>query len=277
MKVLLIVLLALAGLALLGLWLTAPNCRCARARRWKGTLFAHRGLHGEAGVENGLKAFAAACEAGYGIELDVRFSRDGKLVVFHDDDLQRMCGDPRRPEQLTVAELQALPLAQTEERIPTLDEALELVGGRVPLLVEIKSCKSIFALTDATVARLKRYPGEYIVESFNPLSLLRLRRIAPEIIRGQLVASREETAKATGGLQAVALSGLFTNVLSRPDFIAYNIADVSSPAPRLQRHLYRTPMAAWTVRGPQQYRKACRRGDMVIFERIRPNEIENEA
>ena len=257
-------------LALLLLWLTAPNHACARARSWRGQLFAHRGLHDETKAENTLAAFEAACAAGYGIELDVRFSKDGQLVVFHDDDLQRMCGDPRRPEQLTYAELQTLPLKGTGERIPGFDEVLRLVDGRAPLLVEIKSCRAIYALTDAVVARLRAYSGPYIVESFNPLSLLRLRRIAPEIIRGQLVASREDTARETGRLQAVALSGLLTNALSRPDFVAYNIVDVSSPAPRLQRHLYHTPMACWTVRGPTQLKKALKRGDMVIFERIRP-------
>ena len=117
---------------------------------------------------------------------------------------------------------------------------------------------------------VKAYEGPYLVESFNPLCLYRLRRTAPGIIRGQLVASREETAESTGKLQAVALSGLLTNVLSRPDFVAYNIADTTSPAPRLQRRLYRTPMAAWTVRDEAQWKTAQTRGDMIIFERIRP-------
>ena len=117
---------------------------------------------------------------------------------------------------------------------------------------------------------MKRYTGDYVIESFNPLSLLRLRQIAPEILRGQLVASREETAQSTGRLQAVALSGLFTNVLSRPDFIAYNVMDARSPAPRLQRHLYHTTMASWTVRSERQLELALRRGDMVIFEKLRP-------
>ena len=270
MRIVITLLVILAALVLALLALTAPGLKYRRARPWKRSLFAHRGLHDEARPENSLAAFAAACEAGYGIELDVRFTRDGALVVFHDDDLKRMCGDARRPDALTLRELQALRLGGTDERIPTFDEVLELVNGRVPLLVEIKSCKNIFALTDATAARLKRYKGKYLVESFNPLSLLRLRRVAPEMIRGQLVASREETAQATDRLQAVALSGLLTNILSRPDFIAYNIVDVRSPAPRLQRHLYRTPMAAWTVRSEFQLKKALKRGDMVIFERIRP-------
>ena len=262
--------IALALIVLLAAWLTAPGHACFRARRWQGQLFAHRGLHGGDVPENSLPAFAAACEAGYGIELDVRFSKDGSLMVFHDDDLQRMCGDSRRPEQLTVTELQALSLGGTTERIPTFAEVLRLVDGRVPLLVEIKSCQNIYALTDATLDMLKRYTGEYIVESFNPLALLRLRQKAPEIIRGQLVASREDTEKGTSFAKAVALSGLLANVLSRPDFVAYNIADKHSPAPWVQRHVYRTPMAAWTVRDAAQLALARKRGDAVIFEQVRP-------
>lgn len=257
-------------LAFFVLWLTAPGCKCMRARRWRGRLFAHRGLHGPDAAENTLPAFDAACRFGYGIELDVRFSRDGQLIVFHDDTLERMCRDARRPEELSVAELKALPLMPVNGEIPTFDEVLRLIDGRVPLLVEIKNCRRINALTDAVCARLAEYPGEYLIESFNPLCLMRLRRIAPHVLRGQLVASREETAQTTGAALALALSALLTNVLSRPDFVAYNIADEKSPAPHLQRGLYRTPMAAWTVRDETQLALARRRGDMVIFEHLRP-------
>ena len=265
-----ILLLVLLGLALLALWLTAPGWRRGRARHWRGQAFAHRGLHGDGVSENSLEAFEAACRSGYGIELDVRFSRDGQLIVFHDDDLNRMCGDPRRPEELTVAELKALVLEPGGGRIPTFDEALALIDGRVPLLVEIKNGRGLYALTDAVRKRLADYPGEYLVESFNPLALWRLRWTAPEIVRGQLVASLEETEEAAGRFQAVALTGLLTNALSRPDFVAYNIQDDKSPAPWAQRLLYHTPMAAWTVRSEAQLALARKRGEMVIFEKLRP-------
>lgn len=263
---------AIAALVLIAivLFMIAPGTKCTRARAWKGKLFAHRGLHGEGRAENALRAFEAACAAGYGIELDVHFSRDGQLIVFHDDNLVRMCGDSRRPEELTVAELRQLSLQPTGEKIPTFDEVLELVDGRVPLLVEIKNCKNIAALTDAVCARLSRYQGAYLIESFNPLCLMRLKKIAPQVVRGQLVSSREDTAQTTGPALAVALSCLLLNVLSRPDFVAYNIADTKSLAPRLQRALYHTPMAAWTVRDERQLALAAERGDMVIFEHILP-------
>ena len=257
-------------LLLLFLLMTAPSLKRRRARAWRGTLFAHRGLHDETRAENSLAAFEAACRAGCGIELDVRYSKDGRLIVFHDDTLERMCGDKRRPEELTVAELKALPLGNTQDRIPTFDEALALIDGRAPLLVEIKNGRRIKALTADTAARLKRYKGKYLIESFNPLCLFYLRFMAGDVVRGQLVASREETMQTTGAALAIALSGLLLNALSRPDFVAYNIADPRGYAPAVQRRVYRTPMAAWTVRTPEQLALAKKRGDMVIFEKIRP-------
>ena len=257
-------------LILFFLCMTSPSLKRRRARVWKGTLFAHRGLHGDGRAENSLPAFEAACRAGYGIELDVRYSKDNRLIVFHDDTLERMCGDKRRPEELTVEELKELPLGSTQDRIPTFDEVLSLVDGRVPLLVEIKNGRRIKALTAGTVARLKSYGGAYLIESFNPLCLFYLRRMAGDVVRGQLVASREETEQTTGAALAIALSGLLLNVLSRPDFVAYNIADSRGYAPAVQRKLYKTPMAAWTVRDAAQLALAKKRGDMVIFERVRP-------
>ncbi len=252
------------------LFMTAPSVRRGQARVWRGTLFAHRGLHDETRAENSLSAFEAACSAGWGIELDVRYSKDGQLIVFHDDTLERMCGDKRRPEELTVAELKTLPLGNTQDRIPTFDEALDLIDGRVPLLVEIKNGRRIRALTADVAARLRKYDGKYLIESFNPLCLFYLRFMARDVARGQLVASREETEQTTGKALAIALSGLLLNALSRPDFVAYNIADPRGYAPAVQRYLYRTPMAAWTVRDEAQLALAKKRGDMVIFENIDP-------
>ena len=99
--------LALALLAALAVFLIAP-ARAHRANAWRGTAFAHRGLHGDGAEENTLEAFERACCAGYGIELDVQLSRDGEVVVFHDDSLRRMTGDARRVDQLDWAQLRAL-------------------------------------------------------------------------------------------------------------------------------------------------------------------------
>ena len=122
------------------IFLISPSWSAGRAFDFfeKNRYFAHRGLHGDGIPENSLAAFRRACEAGYGIELDVHLTADEKLVVFHDDTLTRMCGTDGTPEEKTLAELQELSLAGTDERIPSFDEVLALVSGRVPLIVELK-------------------------------------------------------------------------------------------------------------------------------------------
>ena len=100
--------------------------------------YAHRGLHGETIPENSLPAFARAVEEGFGIELDVQLSSDGIIMVFHDDTLARMTGAKGKLNEYTCEELQQLHLGDSEETIPTFDQVLEVVGGRIPLLIELK-------------------------------------------------------------------------------------------------------------------------------------------
>ena len=254
-------------------FLTRPCIRRSRMARWRRQRFAHRGLHDlEAGVvENTLQAFEAACRAGYGIELDIQFSRDMQVVVFHDDDLQRLCGDSRRVFDCTLQQLEAFPLAGVKDaRIPTLREVLDLVNGRVPLLIELKSGSRNAQLCQALVEYLKGYRGAYVVESFNPLIVGWFRRHAPEVVRGQLVCPMHNYIAKASRVSALFMSGLMLNCIGRPDFVAY---DANAPrffAPHLQRFLYRTPMAAWTVRDDRLEQVVQSSREMSIFERIRP-------
>ena len=265
MSIWLILLIVLALLT----FLTHPSLRYKKTRRWRGERFAHRGLHDlDAGiVENTLPAFKAAVEHGFGMELDIQFSKDMQVVVFHDDDLQRMCGDPRKVYQLTLAELKALPLAGREDaRIPTFREVLDLVGGRTPLLVELKSGPFNRSLCEALVEHMKDYPGEYIVESFNPLIVTWFRFHARQLVRGQLVGPISDYIPTVGRFPAFVMAGLLLNSLARPDFVAY---DANAPrffSPHFQRFMFRTPLAAWTVRDPGLSALVTRRNEINIFE-----------
>ena len=122
-------------------FLVAPG-RATRAQKapFLCRNYAHRGLHTEDGSvpENSLPAFRAAAEAGYAVEMDVHLTADDRLVVFHDDTLERMCGVQGVIDDFTLAELRALRLGKTDCVIPTFAEALEALGGRVPLLLEVK-------------------------------------------------------------------------------------------------------------------------------------------
>ena len=250
-------------------FLTHPSLNYAKCRRWRGESFAHRGLHdgNKTVVENTLQAFSAACDAGFGMELDIQFSKDMQVVVFHDDDLARLTGVRRDVRELTLDELRALPLAGHDDtRIPTLRELLDTVDGRTPLLIELKSGKDNPKLCQALMDHLRDYRGEYIVESFNPMIVAWFRFHAPNLVRGQLVCPIEGYGKAVSAVTSWLLAGLMINCVARPDFIAYDVSDPRFPAPRLQRALYRTPMAAWTVRDPATAALVRDRGEISIFE-----------
>lgn len=253
----------------LAVFLIAPSPKRSRAEAWRGVPFAHRGLHDGERMENSVEAFEAACEHGFGIELDVQLSKDGQPVVFHDDTLLRMTGDSRRVDEVSLAELQTLSL-NGKGRIPTLDEVLRCVNGRVPLLVEIKNGKRNAELCEKTMSQLRAYGGKYAVESFSPLILNWLKKHTPETIRGQLVGERISYLASTGPILAFILSRLLLNFLARPDFIAYDISAKNFTTPKIQRTFFGTPMAAWTVRDKAAYRECIARGESPIFENFIP-------
>ena len=255
-----------AGLAALPLAMLAPG-RAEKAKKspFQGRNFAHRGLHtpDKRVPENSLAAFGAAAEAGYGMELDVQLSRDGQVVVFHDDDLLRVCGREERVEELTLAELRTLSLCGTEERIPLFSQVLALVHGRTPLIVELKSGKRNRELCEKTLALLRGYSGAYCVESFDPFIVAWFRRSAPDLLRGQLSQPpglyREQPA-----LLRFLLGNTLLNFLSRPQFIAYKIGP--RPLPVRLAELLGAMRVGWTSHAP-----ASEKGrDAVIFEFYSP-------
>ena len=264
--------IALAAL-LLFMFLCHPSLNYKKAAPWRTQRFAHRGLHDAEGgiVENTLPAFRAARDHGYGIELDIQFSKDMQVVVFHDDDLLRLTGDARKVCALTLDELRALALnGQQDARIPTLKEVLQLIDGQVPLLIELKNGKNNAQLCEALMALLGDYSGRYIIESFNPLIVFWFRRHAPQVVRGQLVCPMKEYLPTVNHLGAFCMAGLLLNFLSRPDFVAYDANAMRFFSPHFQRFVFRTPMAGWTVQDDALAALIEKRHEMCIFERIRP-------
>ena len=154
--------------------------------RYKSCYYAHRGLHNGERAENSMSAFKAAVDAGYGIELDIRLSKDGKLVVFHDDTLDRVCGREGKVIDFTADELATFSLCGTSDGVPLFSDVLAMVDGKVPLLVEIKENAGDSSVSIAACKMLKEYKGEFIVESFNPMSLKTVKENMPEVCRGIL-------------------------------------------------------------------------------------------
>ena len=255
---------------LLFLFLIAPSgrkrktCEFFRPHRF----FAHRGLHGDGIPENSLAAFERACAAGYGIELDVHVTRDGKTVVFHDDTLMRMCGVEGSIEDHTLEELRALRLAGTDEGIPTFEEVLSLVGGRVPLIIEEKGTTSDPTVCALTAEALKTYPGDWCIESFNPFYVRYWKKHHPEVVRGILSCRMKGEGFAGSPIKNFLLQNLLLNFLTRPDFLAYEIHGKGNLSFRIARALGGCPVG-WTAKCTEDFALAKDTFYAVIFERTR--------
>lgn len=240
--------------------------------KYSSVRFAHRGLHSDSVAENSMTAFRLAVEKGYGIELDVRLSKDGELVVFHDDTLTRVANFDGLVKDYTVAQLKEMSLSGTADTVPTFREVLELVGGRVPLLVEIKEDAGDKAVSDKTAEVLAGYSGDYIVESFNPLSLANIKKKLPGVRVGILSQNYMKEEKYRKPL-FFALGAMLTNCTCRPSFIAYNGRDARSVALRMIRFIFRPVTFAWTVRSAEDEEKMRALGfDSVIFEGYIPED-----
>jgi glycerophosphoryl diester phosphodiesterase len=248
-------------------WMILPGESDAgqRAPFW-GLNCAHRGLHtaDKSVPENSLAAFTAAVDAGYGIELDIQLSRDGEVVVFHDDTLDRVCGVHGRVDGLDWAELRALPLHQTDQRIPLLAEVLALVDGRTPLIIELKTCKNWRGLCQKAWAILRRYDGDICVESFDPRIVWMFRRHVPGLLRGQLAAPPDAMGR---GIKGVLVGLGLANCIGRPHFIAYR----KGRRPLSVRLAMKFAMRVlWTIRPDDDYDRLEDEHDCLIFEFYRP-------
>lgn len=216
--------------------------------------YAHRGLHGRGVAENSLAAFSAAIASGYGIECDVRLSADGVPHIFHDDRLERLTGVGGRFAALDSATIARLSLHDGSP-IPRLSDALTLIGGRVPLLVELKTgpgpvaplCRAVASVFDSHAVRAA-------VMSFDPrvpVWFAAHRRSTP---RGLVLSRRNHQQRAASRREALDIAR------ARPHFLARDVRDL--PAPR-----FGLPLLGWTARTGAQRACVSRYADQAIFER----------
>ena len=272
MKILLIILVTLL---VLYLFLIAPRMfKKPDRNRLLDVHYAHRGLFDNAtdAPENSLAAIRLAVENGYGIEMDVQLSKDDIPVVFHDATLKRMCGVDGNVWDYTLEELQQFKLATSNETIPTFADVLETVGGKVPLIIEYKLDKvqtKVCELgNELLTAYAKKYDAPYCIESFHPLAVMWYKKNRPDIVRGQLSEEfwRNENQKHRKYL--VILSFLLSNVVSRPDFIAYNHKDYKNLSRRICK-LMGALSVAYTIKSTERYEQVKDQFDLFIFDSCR--------
>ncbi len=256
----------IAAVAVCCIYIFMTFSRAASGAAWmKAYKYAHRGLHNERMPENSLEAFENAIEHGYAIELDVHLSKDGHIVVFHDDMLARMTGASGKIKDYTLAELKQLRLAETLCTIPTLKEALELVDGRVPLLIETKNTGSAGQLEVSLYEMVKEYPGKYALQSFSPFSMRWFKKHAPDVVRGQLSATFSCGADELPKWKRSMLKHLCTNFVCRPHFISYEMEGCCMPVVQRMRKIG-LPLLVWTVRSEENKKRIMENADAVIFE-----------
>lgn len=226
------------------------------------TPIAHRGLWGGNVVENSLTAYKKAVEMGYPIEIDVFITTDNHLVSFHDDNLRRMTGEDGFVFNKTLAELKALRLNQTLERIPTFDEVLEICQGKVPILIEIKNQPNK-QVVDELVARLKSYNGEFAIQSFNPLYINRVKKLAPSFIRG-ILSDTFNLDKSR--IVRYIVRKMPLNFICKPDFLSFNYKSLPIKFRRAKKY----PKLAWTITSQEIADDIKPYANNIIFENFLP-------
>lgn len=229
--------------------------------------YAHRGLHGDKIPENSMAAFERAVKKGYGIELDVQLSKDGVVTVFHDYTLNRMTGIDKKLSEVNSEELQKIRLKNTDQTIPTLRQVLELVNGKVPLLVELKGENLNMALSQKVAELLYEYNGVYCIESFNPLLIKSIKKYLPNAFCGQLFTNVCRDKKKYSLLN-ILLTFMALNFIAKPNFIAFNQKDRNSIPVILTTKLYNAPKFVWTITNKEDFDNALDNQECAIFENI---------
>lgn len=247
------------------LFLIMPSCKekieIGELKKWH---YAHRGFHDNHSdsVENSMLAFTCAKKHQYGIELDVQLTKDHQVIVFHDDDLERMCGIKKEVKDYTYDELLQLSLLQSNQKIPLFQDVLKEINGEVPLIIEIKMKTINELLCKKVDKQLRYYPGIYCIESFHPYVLYWYRKHNPMIVRGQLVCKLTNMSLITKMIG----ESLVLNFFTRPDFIAYDHEEKDNLSRIICKKLFPAMSVGWTIKNKEDFIHCQQSFNAIIFE-----------
>lgn len=240
-------------------------------KKFEDVEIAHRGFFNnkEEYPENSLPAFQRAVDAGFGIELDVQMTKDGRLVVFHDGTLHRMCKDDRMLVDLTFDECQQFFLKKSGQKIPLYEDVLKVIDGKVPLIVEIKHEGTPLVTVEKTLEMMKDYKGLYVVESFDPSVVHWLRKNRPDIIRGQLAEDYSENESMNWFIKKI-LTNFMLNWWTKPDFVAFDFHCRNFTCFKHMCSCFRFKKVCWTIKDAVQLDEAKKVFDVCIFDSFDP-------
>ena len=217
---------------------------------------AHRGLHSNANniYENTKESFLAAVNENYAIECDVVLSKDHEVVVFHDENLKRLCNLDKNVSSLTMNELRSLKIYESNSNIISLDEMLHVVSAHVPIIIEIKGKFTPF-IEERIQEIIRSYRGPIALKTFNLKSVEWLIKFLPYVYKGLVIDSNANNFEAI----------LELNI----DFVSCDIEFIESNLiDRVKKK--GLPIITWTVDNEDKKKKANLIADNIIFENIRP-------
>lgn len=230
----------------------------------KETIIAHRGVHSKEKniIENSIESFQKAIEKNYIIELDVHYLKDGEVVVFHDDNIERITGINKNIKDCTYEEIRNIKLYNQNTYIPKFSDVLKLVDGKVPILIELKNDNKTGLLEEKLMENLRNYNGKFAIQSFNPFSVKWFKDNYPDIIRGQLVCKFKNGKM--NKIKKLLLKNMFFNFITKPDFISYNTEDLNyEEAIKIKKRKF---LLGWTVRSKEKYDELIKYYDNLICE-----------
>ncbi|QSF13456.1 glycerophosphodiester phosphodiesterase family protein [Mycoplasma sp. Mirounga ES2805-ORL] len=237
-------------------------------KHWLITQYiSHRGYHNDICPENSIKAFENSIKNGFAIELDIHILKDNKIVVFHDDSLKRMTGIDKIIEECDYEEIKSLSLKNSKEKIPLLSDVLNLVNGKVPLLIEYKTRQfKSRILEEESWKILKNYKGQFAIQSFNPYTLLWFKNNAPYVIRGQL--SGGFLGEKMNIFKKYYLKRMIMNKKTKPDFINYEKTFLKQKyIKKIKKHL---PVLSWIITNYEEMKEHNKDCNNFIFEGFDP-------
>lgn len=229
------------------------------------SLIAHRGYYNnKKGIpENSVIAFKKAIDNNYLIELDVSLTKDKKLVVFHDDNLKRVCGVNKRVKDLTYKELLKYNLFDTTQKVPLFSEVIKLVNGRVPILIETKFHNRYGVLEKILINELSNYKGLYAIQSFYPLSLLWFKTNTKHIPIGLLSSNFKNNSNS---LKKLIGKTLILDLFFKTDFISYDVKGLPNNYLSLKKD--KKKIVIWTIKNKKDYDLAKKYTDALICENM---------
>ena len=230
------------------------------------TPIAHRGLHNSVSPENSLSSFKNAIKKKHAIELDVRFTADGKIIVFHDKTTERLTDKSLIVHETNLEDLTKLKIGNSKETIPTLEKSLSTINGQVPILIEIKNEYEVGPLEKELVKQLKSYPHKFAIQSFNPWSLKEIKKLDPKIEVGLLSGSFSKSS--LGGLSKFVLKNLLLVPYVAPDFLSLEYESFSGFQKTIANTFNSKKIIFWTIRDQERSSVLKRLNVNFIYEGI---------